>query len=324
MTVTATTVTAVVTDAVPAKRASKKRFGVVAVVTQNTIEGSLQPEARKPLIAHLPIQSRDVMFHDTPVQYNPVPPTNVEPYDASTDNPFMESVESLTVAAPVPEEITTNATVSTTVVTTTQQPIPDFYKKATLLVQYEKSEEIKSIPDRVDVACFWCCHTFDHKPIILPVRDQGDYIQVSGNYCSPECAMAHLFDVHQDSYARWEQLSLLNRLYGQAVGGPIKPAPPKQILKLFGGPMTIEAYRNLVRQGTLRVDTHLPPMVSLLATMDTKPIDFYDVSLTKNVMETVKERLAKAEEVLKLKRTKPLKAWESTLDACINLKVRST
>lgn len=55
--------------------------------------------------------------------------------------------------------------------------------------------------------------------------------------------------------------------------------------------------------------------------MDTKPIDFYDVSLTKNVMETVKERLQKAEEVLKLRRTKPLKAWESTLDACINLKV---
>jgi hypothetical protein len=319
--------------AAPAKRASKKKFTVVAVVTQNTIEGSLQPEARKPLIAHLPIQSRDVMFHDTPVQYNPVPPTNVEPYDASTDNPFLESVESLTtlttmttMAASVVEEpaVGSGAAGSGAIVASTAQTIPDYYKKATLLVQYEKSEEIKAIPDRVDVACFWCCHTFDNKPIILPIRDQGDYIQVSGNYCSPECAMAHLFDVHQDSYARWEQLSLLNRLYGQAVGGPIKPAPPKQILKLFGGPMTIEAYRNLVRQGTLRVDTHLPPMVSLLATMDTKPIDFYDVSLTKNVMETVKERLAKAEEVLKLKRTKPLKAWESTLDACINLKVRST
>ena len=316
------------TEAVPAKRASKKKFSVVAVVTQNTIEGSLQPEARKPLIAHLPIQSRDVMFHDTPVQYNPVPPTNVEPYDASTDNPFLESVESLTT---MPTTTTTTsvaeepavAVATGAIVASTTQAIPDYYKKATLLVQYEKSEEIKAIPDRVDVACFWCCHTFDNKPIILPVRDQGEYIQVSGNYCSPECAMSHLFDVHQDSYARWEQLSLLNRLYGQAVGGPIKPAPPKQILKLFGGPMTIEAYRTLVRQGTLRVDTHLPPMVSLLATMDTKPIDFYDVSLTKNVMETVKERLAKAEEVLKLKRTKPLKAWESTLDACINLKVRS-
>jgi hypothetical protein len=133
--------------------------------------------------------------------------------------------------------------------------------------------------------------------------------------------MAHLFDSRQDSFARWEQLSLLNRIYG--ADATIRPAPPRTILKLFGGPMTIEEYRGLVRKGKMRVDIHLPPMVSLLATMDTKPIDFYDVSLTKNVMETVGERLAKAEEVLKLKRTKPLKAWESTLDACINLRVRT-
>jgi hypothetical protein len=130
-----------------------------------------------------------------------------------------------------------------------------------------------------------------------------------------------LFDQRQDAYARWEQLSLLNRLYGSM--NPLRPAPPKQILKLFGGPMSIEEYRSLLQSAKLRVDIHLPPMVSLLATMDTKPIDFYDVSLTKGVMETVKERLAKAEEVLKLKRTKPLKAWESTLDACINLRVRT-
>jgi hypothetical protein len=57
--------------------------------------------------------------------------------------------------------------------------------------------------------------------------------------------------------------------------------------------------------------------------MDTKPIDFYDVSLTKGATETIQERIQKAEEVLRLRRTKPLKAWESTLDACINLKIKS-
>ena len=55
----------------------------------------------------------------------------------------------------------------------------------------------------------------------------------------------------------------------------------------------------------------------------TKPIDFYDASLTKGMTETVKERIQKAEEVLRLRRTKPLKAWESTLDACINLKIKA-
>jgi hypothetical protein len=333
----ATATTTVSPESVPEepvkKRASKKQFSVVAVVTPNSIEGNLQPETRKPLIAYLPIQSRDIVFHDVPIQYNPAPPTNVEPYDATIDNPFMEEAESLTEglmalsssmsSMPATVEPTVHAAIveKAGIDTTAVVVAPDYYKKATLLVQFQTSEEIRTIPDRTSVACFWCCHSFDWKPVVLPVRDQGEYIQVQGNFCCPECAMAHLFESKQDSYARWEQLSLLNRIY--STGNPIRPAPVKQILKLFGGPLTIDEYRGMIRNGKLRVDIHLPPMVSLLATMDTKPIDFYDVSLTKNVMETVKERLAKAEEVLKLKRTKPLKAWESTLDACINLKVRN-
>ena len=169
---------------------------------------------------------------------------------------------------------------------------------------------------------FWCCHTFTGRPVVLPLRDQGEYIQVFGNFCCPECAMANLFDMRQDSHTRWEQLALLYRIYGEACGGKIHPAPSRNILKHFGGMLSINDYRDMIRSYKVRVDVHMPPMMSLLSTMDTKPIDFYDVNITKNVSETVKERLQKAEEVLRLKRTKPLKAWESTLDACINLRVR--
>ena len=299
----------------PKRKSTKKQFSVIAIVTPEGIEGSLQPEIRKPLIAHLPIQSNEIVFHEEAVAYNPVPPSTVEAYNAMSDDPFQEGVEVIQqpVSVPVPRQQA--AIIEGSV------PVPDYYKKGTLLVQYKATEEIRKIPEQVDIACFWCCHRFETRPVVLPVKDQGEYIEVQGNFCTPECAMSYLFDQRIDSYSRWEQLSLLNRIYG--VDGAIKPAPPRQVLKLFGGPMSIEEYRNLVRKGSLRIDIHLPPMVSLLATMDTKPIDFYDVSLTKNVMETVKERLDKAEQVLKLKRTKPLKAWESTLDACINLKVTS-
>jgi hypothetical protein len=143
-----------------------------------------------------------------------------------------------------------------------------------------------------------------------------------GNFCCPECACAYLFDIRQDTHTRWEQLSLLYRIYGGVCDGNIHPAPHRTLLKMFGGCLTIEQYRKMIRSYKVRVDIHLPPMVSILATMDTKPIDFYDASLTKNVNETVTERLQKAEEVLRLRRTKPLKAWESTLDACINLKIK--
>jgi hypothetical protein len=165
---------------------------------------------------------------------------------------------------------------------------------------------------------------FTNRPVVRPVRDTGEYLIVEGNFCCPECSLADLFESRRDFHALWEQVALLCRVYGDSCQGNVYPAPPKNALKLFGGSLSIEEYRALIRSHKVRVDVHLPPMVSILATMDTKPIDFYDSGLTKAVSETVKERIQKAEDVLRLRRTKPLKAWESTLDACLNLKIRTT
>jgi hypothetical protein len=313
------------------KPSKKKQFSVVAVVGPNGIEGNLLPEIKRPLIVHLPIQSKDVHMNDMPIMYDPMPPTEAQPYDINADNPFYEGVEQFELdkqlspisIPPILEHIQDikNETIHDI---NTQEPEVNYYNiKSQLLVQYKDSIETKTIPDTSDAACFWCCHTFTNRPVVLPIRDTGEYLQVTGNFCSPECACAHLFDMRQDSHTRWEQLALLYRVYGDACNGKIHPAPSKNILKHFGGNLTIGEYRNLIRSHKVRIDIHLPPMVSILATMDTKPIDFYDASLTKGVTETIKERLQKAEEVLRLRRTKPLKAWESTLDACINLKIKA-
>jgi hypothetical protein len=63
-------------------------------------------------------------------------------------------------------------------------------------------------------------------------------------------------------------------------------------------------------------------MVSLLATLDTKPIDFYETTLVKSFVPLNTERVKKVEEGLRLKRSKPLKDKESTLDACMNLQIK--
>jgi hypothetical protein len=326
----------------PKKVSKKKQFPVVATIGPDGITGNLLPEARRPLIVHLPIQSKDVANNDMPIMYDPHPPSDAQPYDMNLDNPFYETVENLEVvsnsiitpgtsdnqAFTLQEQhvqidtINTNVTPNTN--TVIQESEVDYYSlKSNLLVQFKESAEVKKIPQTSDVACFWCCHTFTNRPVVLPIRDTGEYLTVTGNFCSPECACSYLFDIRQDSHIRWEQLALLYRVYGEACNGKIHPAPARAILKLFGGNLSIQEYRQLIRSHKVRVDIHLPPMVSILATMDTKPIDFYDASLTKGVTETVKERLQKAEEVLRLRRTKPLKAWESTLDACISLKIRA-
>jgi hypothetical protein len=303
----------------PVKKISKKKqFPIVAVITPDGIEGNLLSATRRPLIVHLPIQSRDIPMNDMPIMYDPLPPTDAQPYDSNADNPFAEEVEHIqesVIDVPVRSEPMVEPAVEPMV--KSEAEIDYYALKSTMLVQYHNSAERKEIPMQSDAACFWCCHSFTHRPVVLPIRDTGEYLQVMGNFCSPECAVAYLFDMRQDSHTRWEQLALLYRVYGEACGGKIHPAPHRTVLTLFGGSLSIQEYRQMIR-----VDVHLPPMVSILATMDTKPIDFYDAGLTKNVNETVKERLQKAEEVLRLRRTKPLKAWESTLDACINLKIK--
>jgi hypothetical protein len=316
----------------PKKTTKKKTFPVVAVVGPEGIEGNLLPEARRPLIVHLPIQSKDVHMNDMPIMYDPHPPTDAQPYDINADNPFYEGVEqfesqnesNLIIVPPTSEPTQTTKNEPKQETNIVQEQEVDYYNlKSTLLIQYKDSAEVKTVPQTSDVACFWCCHTFTNRPVVLPIRDTGEHLQVMGNFCSPECACAYLFDMRQDSHTRWEQLALLYRVYGEACNGKIHPSPARNVLKHFGGNLSITEYRNLIRSHKVRIDIHLPPMVSILATMDTKPIDFYDASLTKGVTETIKERLQKAEEVLRLRRTKPLKAWESTLDACINLKIKA-
>ena len=309
----------------PKKTSKKKQFPIVAVITPDGIEGNLLSATRRPLIVHLPIQSRDIPMNDMPIMYDPLPPTDAQPYDSNADNPFAEEVEHIqetVVDVPVRSEPMVEPVVEPMV--KSEAEIDYYALKSTMLVQYHNSAERKEIPMQSDAACFWCCHSFAHRPVVLPIRDTGEYLQVMGNFCSPECSVAYLFDMRQDSHTRWEQLALLYRVYGEACGGKIHPAPHRTVLTLFGGSLSIQEYRQMIQSQKVRVDIHLPPMVSILATMDTKPIDFYDAGLTKNVNETVKERLQKAEEVLRLRRTKPLKAWESTLDACINLKIKHT
>ena len=309
----------------PKKTSKKKQFPIVAVITPDGIEGNLLSATRRPLIVHLPIQSRDIPMNDMPIMYDPLPPADAQPYDSNADNPFAEEVEHIQEEAldvPVRSEPTVEPVVEAMV--KSEAEIDYYALKSTMLVQYHNSAERKEIPMQSDAACFWCCPSFAHRPVVLPIRDTGEYLQVMGNFCSPECSVAYLFDMRQDSHTRWEQLALLYRVYGEACGGKIHPAPHRTVLTLFGGSLSIQEYRQMIQSQKVRVDVHLPPMVSILATMDTKPIDFYDAGLTKNVNETVKERLQKAEEVLRLRRTKPLKAWESTLDACINLKIKHT
>ena len=293
------------------KKASKKPVKVVAVVTADGIDGSFNPEPRRPLIAHLQIKTSEVLFHDQALRYDPNPPLNLDPapYDAADGDLFTAGQE--TLEAPTPKQV------EAPVVVETVKAMPCF-TKANLMVQFKESSENQRLPEKTDIACFWCAHGFDHQPCIIPEREVDMVYMVYGNFCSPSCGVAYLLTEGLDPHVRWERMALLHRIYDAEGSGRIFPAPARESLKLFGGPMTIDSFRAVMREKKVRVDVHMPPMVSILGSIDTKPIDFFDMN-QKQGLPSVPQR--SVEEGLRLKRSKPLKERESTLDSVMNIKI---
>jgi hypothetical protein len=302
----------------PAKK-QKKQPKIVAVVTPDGIEGSFLPEPRRPLIAHLQVNSTEVKFHDLPIPYDPNPPSQPEPYDAMADNFFTGQNENILIdtkeeMVPDTKEVTEEVKL---------QPTMQAFMKIDLMVEYSQTKISKKLPDTTDVACFWCAHGFKGQPCVIPEREEKGVYRVYGNFCSPSCAMAYILQESLDSHVRWERVSLLHRIYSKAYeSGRIFPAPLRDCLKLFGGPMTIEQFRDVIAQGKIRIDIQIPPMVSILGSIDTKPIDFYDSSMKNTISPLLGEAVPKAEEGLRLKRSRPLKEKESTLDSVLKIQIK--
>jgi hypothetical protein len=308
------------------KKKGKKQPKIVAMVTPDGIQGTFQSEPRRPLIAHLQINPSNVQFLDSSMKYDPNPPTQPEPYEPGFDNYFANMNETLgggleKEAEPeVNEEVKEEKPVQLFVEPTAG--LPSFVNHE-LMVEYREPSSQRKIPTKTDIACYWCVHSFETTPCILPEREEGGVYKVYGNFCCPECALAYLLEESLDATTRWERMALLHRIYGPVLNYKrIFPAPARSTLKLFGGPMTIQTYRKTIREGKVRIDIQMPPMVSILGSLDTKPIDFYDSSLRNTFSPLLQETVPKAEENLRLKRTKPLKDRESTLDSVMNIQIK--
>ena len=328
-----------------AKREKKSsKYNVVAVITPEGIQGTFQNDTRRPLIASLPIHSSDIQFHDQPFTYDPTPPGQYDAFNANVSDPF--AAES--TYEPAPADMNQHVSVSManqtvhfdcppTLIQPAQpaQPIQSAptgvhvrkeYGPTTLLVQFEHTKLSKELPSETSLSCFWCCETFAGRPCIIPTHITDKTWYVYGNFCTPQCCMAYLLSEILDTHTRWERIALLNRLYGAQTNGRIYPAPSRESLQRFGGPISIEDFREMCEKQRTRVDIHMPPMVSILASMDTKPIDFYETPLRNTFASPHQPPLIRANDEptgLKLRRSKPLKDKDNTLDSCLHITVKT-
>ena len=278
------------------------------------------------MIAHLQISSNEVKFHEGRLFYDPNPPAQPEPYDAVADNIFTEQNAEIAAA-----ELAVIAQKKAEVKESTKSDVPvrpaalglEAFTKCDLMVEYKELKSTKKIPEQTNIACFWCAHNFLWQPCIIPEREEKGVYRVYGNFCSPNCCMASLLHESLDTHVRWERIALLHRLYGKFYpNGRIFPSPARESLELFGGPMDIDTFRGTIASGKVRIDLQIPPMVSILGSIDTKPIDFYDSSMKHTISPLLGEMVPKAEEGLRLKRSKPLKEKDSTLDSVLKIQIK--
>ena len=105
------------------------------------------------------------------------------------------------------------------------------------------SQLSKEWPMETDILCWWCCHSFNTIPI--PAVTNYDYkrnrYQVKGIFCSWNCAASYTTDLGKSIFPLYK----LKKEWTQD-NSTIKKAPHKTVLKAFGGPMTIEEFRNPV------------------------------------------------------------------------------
>lgn len=186
------------------------------------------------------------------------------------------------------------------------------------------SELLKSVLDKVvadrysaHTCCFWCSHKFHWSPAYSPISYDAykNIYTCEGYFCSPECSLAYIYNDNRISDStKWNRHSLLRFLYSELYKErTLSPAPPRTLLRMFGGPLDIEQYREYMFNENQIVLSELYPVRLLFPSMNVqaplRDIRKY-VSLSTDLVE-------KASEQLRLKRTKPVNVNIPTLDKCI-------
>jgi hypothetical protein len=260
--------------------------------------------------------------------YDPRPPGVPEPYEA--DDLYTSNAELIEQPQEAKKEYLPPSVTETPIVQGQSQAQIQVkeetkaFRTIDVMLEYKVANETRTLPESVEAACFWCAGCFEGRPVVIPSLEERGVYKVYGNFCTLSCALSYLLTEQVDPQVRWERQALLNRMYKQT--SAIHPAPPRESLSLFGGTLSHDEYRAIIEKKVLRIDSHLPPVISILATLDTKPIDFYETSLRNTSVNATLggtvELMKNSEPGLRLKRSKPLKDKESTLDAVMNLSVR--
>ena len=190
-----------------------------------------------------------------------------------------------------------------------------------ILYEFIDCNKDKTWPDKTNISCWWCCHKFDNTPCSLPYKCKKDKFYVKGVFCSFNCAASYNFSLNDDDV--FERYSLLNLMYKKLYYRKfikISLAPPRESLKMFGGYLSIEEFRENCLNNDKLFNIIDPPLISIIPKIE-ESVNHnkeFGNTLRLNVNENI---LQKTQDTLKLKRKKPVFNPNNSLQSFMDLKI---
>lgn len=148
-------------------------------------------------------------------------------------------------------------------------------------IEFHNKKNMK-LPLSTTIACYQCSHQFSNEPIGVPVRydrNQKKYY-IEGVFCSFNCCARYIFDHYKDPTEPYSLLQMLHKDINNAdTISNIPLAPPRETLKLFGGNLSIEEYRDCSLLNKRYYNVVMPPIVSLVPMVEENVYN-YELSKT--------------------------------------------
>jgi hypothetical protein len=185
----------------------------------------------------------------------------------------------------------------------------------------EKISEVVVAPLDCSRLCWHCCHPWQGEAIPYPFAydDRTKKFKVGGQFCSFECIKGYSRDTVSVAVSGIHLMNI--RHYRKIITGrtdPFMPAPPKIVLRAFGGNLTIEEFR--------KPNPKIEYTVNYGSTVKIIPYEAHEYHTgTKNVtlLDTETEVNIKNSNVknehLRLRRTKPLAQGRSNIERSLGL-----
>ena len=112
-----------------------------------------------------------------------------------------------------------------------------------------------------DINCWNCCHKLSQSYTSIPIKYMNKVFYIYGNFCDLSCGFRYILDTfdNKELWSKYELFQFYNKkIYGKNVD--IIPAPDRLSLKIFGGNLSYEEYKN----GNIQYNiVNIPPIVPI-------------------------------------------------------------